>query len=73
VATPPEDQTVVILEGYSHVDVLSAADNEAVPAIIDWVETLTDRRGRGPKHRGPKGGPGRGRGPRSNTSRPGPP
>ena len=71
VATRPEDQTVVILEGYSHVDVVSAADNEAVPVIVDWVETLSDRRGKGPKSRGPKGGP-EGRGPRPNASRPGP-
>jgi pimeloyl-ACP methyl ester carboxylesterase len=66
VATRPDDQTVVILEGYSHVDVLSAADNEAVPAILDWVETLTDRPGRGPKrwgseqgHRGGRGAKGK--------------
>ncbi len=58
VATPPEDQTVVILEGYAHVDVLSATDNEAVPVIVDWVETLRDGTGpgksQGPKGRGPK-------------------
>jgi pimeloyl-ACP methyl ester carboxylesterase len=62
VATPPEDRTVVILEGYSHVDVLSAADNEAVPAIVDWVETLTDHRGHAPKRRGPPDRPGVGHG-----------
>ncbi len=34
------DTEVVILEGYAHVDVLTAADNEAVPAIADWVSRI---------------------------------
>jgi hypothetical protein len=44
VATPAEDQEVVILEGYSHLDVISAADNEAVPVIVDWVNGLLDEK-----------------------------
>ena len=34
------DQRIVILEGYSHFDVLSATDNEAVAPIVEWVEDL---------------------------------
>lgn len=40
IATPPADQQVRILEGYSHVDVLTAEQNEAVPIIQTWVESL---------------------------------
>jgi pimeloyl-ACP methyl ester carboxylesterase len=42
VATPAADQTITILEGYSHLDVLSATDNEAVEPIVDWVEELLE-------------------------------
>ncbi len=34
------DTEIEILEGYSHLDVLSATDNEAVPAVIDWLNRL---------------------------------
>jgi hypothetical protein len=44
VATPPEDRQVVIVEGYSHLDVVSASDNEAVPAIAEWVGELVERK-----------------------------
>lgn len=49
VATSPEDQTLVILEGYSHVDVISASDNEAVPPIVEWIENLAERKRGRPK------------------------
>jgi pimeloyl-ACP methyl ester carboxylesterase len=56
VATPPRDRTIVILEGYSHVDVVSASDNEAVPVLAGWIRRLQEERrpGRGPGH-GPHG------------------
>jgi pimeloyl-ACP methyl ester carboxylesterase len=40
VATPSGEQRIVILEGYSHLDVVSATDNGAVPAIVDWIRSL---------------------------------
>jgi pimeloyl-ACP methyl ester carboxylesterase len=43
IATPDEDKRVLILEGYAHVDPTIATDNEAVPAIIDFVNELLQR------------------------------
>lgn len=40
IATPPLQQEIVILEGYAHLDVLTAAENEAVAPIAAWVERL---------------------------------
>lgn len=34
------DTRVVILEGYSHLDVLSAAENEALPPLAAWILRL---------------------------------
>ncbi len=34
------DQEVVIVEGYAHLDVLTAEENESVPPIIDWMNRL---------------------------------
>lgn len=34
------DTEIVILEGYSHLDVVSAAENETVPPIVDWINRL---------------------------------
>jgi pimeloyl-ACP methyl ester carboxylesterase len=34
------DTEVVILEGYSHLDVLSAAENEALPPLAAWILKL---------------------------------
>lgn len=45
VATPASWREVVILEGYAHVDVLSAQDNEAVPVVANWVHRLLDAAG----------------------------
>jgi hypothetical protein len=44
IATPPERKHVVILEGYSHVDVVSAAQNEAVPAVSGFLRGLREPR-----------------------------
>ena len=38
------DIQVVILEGYSHVDVLTAQDNETVPPIVDWVNHVLQQK-----------------------------
>lgn len=40
IATPPERQEIHILEGYAHLDVVSAEDNEAVPLIADFIRRL---------------------------------
>jgi pimeloyl-ACP methyl ester carboxylesterase len=44
IATPAADQRVVILEGYAHLDPISARDNLAVPAITDFVNELIQRK-----------------------------
>jgi hypothetical protein len=50
IATPDEHKQVAILEGYSHLDVLSATDNEAVPVLADWIQGLRrNGHGRGPR------------------------
>jgi hypothetical protein len=43
IATPATQQRIEILEGYAHVDVLTAAENEAVPVLVDWVSRLRRR------------------------------
>jgi hypothetical protein len=40
IATRPRDREIVILEGYAHVDVVTAFHNEAVPVIAEWIERL---------------------------------
>ena len=40
IATPPEQTEVHVLEGYAHLDVVSAEENEAVPLIADFVRRL---------------------------------
>jgi pimeloyl-ACP methyl ester carboxylesterase len=37
IATPPQRQEVHILEGYAHLDVVTAEQNEAVPLIADFI------------------------------------
>ena len=44
IATPASQQRIEILEGYAHVDVLTAAENEAVPILVEWIAGLTRRR-----------------------------
>ncbi|MGH0037552.1 MAG: hypothetical protein ACQGVK_21190 [Myxococcota bacterium] len=39
-STSSSDTSVVILEGYSHLDPLSASDNEAVAPTVDWMTRL---------------------------------
>ena len=40
IATPPEQTEVHVLEGYAHLDVVSAEENEAVPLIADFIRRL---------------------------------
>jgi pimeloyl-ACP methyl ester carboxylesterase len=44
IATPAADKQVAILEGYAHLDVLTAADNAAVPLVSDWIARLQVRK-----------------------------
>jgi len=44
VATPAADLEVFVAEGYAHLDVLTAADNVAVPPILGWVNRLLQRK-----------------------------
>jgi len=39
-STASTDVEIVLIEGYSHLDVVSAAENEAVPPIVDWINRL---------------------------------
>jgi len=43
-STASSDTEVVILEGYAHLDPLSAADNEAVPVIVDWINRVQQQK-----------------------------
>jgi len=44
IATPPADEKVQILEGFAHLDVLTAHDNPAVPIVTDWINRLLIRK-----------------------------
>jgi hypothetical protein len=47
IATPVEDQRVVVLEGYAHLDATMARDNEAAQEIEDFVDDLLASKGGG--------------------------
>ncbi len=40
IATRPQDVSIEFLPGYTHLDVLEAADNPAVPRILSWLDAL---------------------------------
>jgi hypothetical protein len=44
IATPPADRRALILEGYAHLDVISARANAAVPPVVDFVSEVLQRR-----------------------------
>ena len=44
IATPEADKEVVIIEGYAHLDVINARDNDAVAPIVDLVSRLIQRK-----------------------------
>jgi pimeloyl-ACP methyl ester carboxylesterase len=37
IATPAADEEVVLVEGYAHLDVLTARNNAVVPPLVDWI------------------------------------
>lgn len=41
IATQASRQRIEILEGYAHLDVITAVRNEAVPILADWIATLS--------------------------------
>ncbi|MBW2314891.1 MAG: hypothetical protein JRH10_11925 [Deltaproteobacteria bacterium] len=43
-STASADKQVAILEGYAHLDPLSAADNEAVPVMVDWINHVRQQK-----------------------------
>jgi hypothetical protein len=47
IATPAEEQRVHILEGYAHLDVLTADRNEAVPLVADFIRRVQRSGGHG--------------------------
>jgi pimeloyl-ACP methyl ester carboxylesterase len=44
IATPSPDQEIALLEGYAHLDVLTARDNATVPVMTDWINRLLVRK-----------------------------
>jgi hypothetical protein len=44
IATPAADKEIAIIEGYAHLDVLTAKHNDAVPIIKTWVLKLLGRK-----------------------------
>jgi len=40
IATPASQREIVILEGYAHLDPLTATENETVPVVQDWLVRL---------------------------------
>jgi hypothetical protein len=40
IATPEEWREVHVVEGYAHLDVISAEQNEAVPLVVDFIERV---------------------------------
>jgi pimeloyl-ACP methyl ester carboxylesterase len=40
IATPLADRRVEILEGYAHLDPITASDDDAVPILADWINRL---------------------------------
>jgi len=44
IATPAADKEIAIVEGYAHLDLLTAKANEAVPIMKDWIVRLIVRK-----------------------------
>jgi hypothetical protein len=44
IATPAADEEIVLLEGYAHLDVLTARNNAAVPPMVDWINRMMVRK-----------------------------
>jgi pimeloyl-ACP methyl ester carboxylesterase len=48
IATPPADEQISLIEGYAHLDLLTAKKNDAVPILTDWITKLAVRKLLGP-------------------------
>jgi len=44
IATPAADKEIAILEGYAHLDVLTARNNAGVPILVDWINRQVVRK-----------------------------
>lgn len=44
IATPAADKEIAIVEGYAHLDLLTAKTNEAVPIMKNWIVRLIGRK-----------------------------
>jgi hypothetical protein len=44
IATPAADKEIALLEGYAHLDVLTARNNATVPVLTDWINRLLVRK-----------------------------
>ncbi len=44
IATPAADKKIAIVEGYAHLDLLTAKENDAVPIMKDWIVDLFVRK-----------------------------
>jgi pimeloyl-ACP methyl ester carboxylesterase len=44
IATPPADKEVILIEGYAHLDPLTARNNAVVPPLTDWINELLVRK-----------------------------
>lgn len=44
IATPAADKEIALIEGYAHLDLLTAKDNDTVPIVKDWIVKLIGRK-----------------------------
>jgi hypothetical protein len=44
IATPAQWKQIAILQGYAHLDAITAKNNEAVPIIADWVARVQQKK-----------------------------
>jgi pimeloyl-ACP methyl ester carboxylesterase len=44
IATPAADKEIAIIEGYAHLDLLTAKHNETVPIVRNWIVKLLGRK-----------------------------
>lgn len=44
IATPAADKEIALVEGYAHLDLLTATDNATVPIVKNWVVKLLGRK-----------------------------
>lgn len=44
IATPAADKEIVLVEGYAHLDLLTARNNATVPPMVDWINRMMVRK-----------------------------